>query len=185
MPDFSDTLAKINSLIGPPASLPKNDPINPPERDIAPEPNPEEVKAKASAKAKTKAPTKVDNSALFTKPVELAAPVELVALPFAAIGTLYIDCSPEGIQRGVPERNTQNAFEVYQLAAEKLNKKYGCEDYRFVDYGKGAALFLSAMKEVLSENSFGDLVVNSDSPETKLVLDFLISKSRWVVRGWR
>lgn len=108
-----------------------------------------------------------------------AASVVPEVLPQQAIKTLYVDCVPDG---GLMLRSAV----LFSRAAERLKREGDVDDYRLVDFGKGAPLFIDAVRQELAAvGTPWDVFVDSHTPEGMLCLNALVAMSASVVRGLR
>lgn len=88
---------------------------------------------------------------------------------------LYINCAPVGVTY-VP------FHEIYGDLCESLREAHGVLDYRDIEYGKGAARLVEVAQEYFSKFS-GRVTIDSDLPESRVLLTLLQSMASGVVRG--
>jgi hypothetical protein len=89
--------------------------------------------------------------------------------------TLYVDCMPIGVKVTQASRFIAEA-QACILEEEKV------DDYRLIDFGKGAPSLVAAFLTCFDGS---DLVLNSDTPEGRTLLEPLMGKASLVVRGLR
>lgn len=94
------------------------------------------------------------------------------------IGTLYIDCFPVG-------KDTTPAEELFQTTTYRIQAKHNVPDYRFIDF-KGAGVFAAELAEVVDgAASWGDIFLDSSTPEGAIAKSVLVFRSARVVKGVR
>lgn len=172
--------------------------INPPESKLvaptlpAEEPKPpEEPKAKRTRKKKEEtAPAPVDVAASNGAPKAEAsgttsAPSDpkkeledtIVATTQRTSGfTLYVDCMPIG----KPARTLALFIEKAQ---EKIAEVHGVADYRLISYGQGAPALVQHVVEQIDGSI--DLMLDTRTPEGAVLLEPLMARAAFVVRGLR
>lgn len=173
---------------------PENDmPINPPESALPPPsaPSPaavaeEKPKAKRGRKAKEETPAASPDPAVTCSDEKAQAAAdagvkacEPTAKPNeggSTFGTLYVDCIPIG-------RAAKTLASYIEKAQEGVAKESGVADYRLVDYGKGAPLLVKYVLEQIDGST--DLMLDTRSPEGAVLLEPLIARAAFVVRGLR
>lgn len=175
--------------------------INPPESLLPPAPPIEEKKAKP------KKPTKAEKAAAVTAVIEdnagimkqlaasersagvidglLAVASDLVnagllqiqeppaTIPAPAGFTLYLDCGPEG-------ESITNASEIYAQVNAAIKKELGAADWRLVKY-EGAGRFVAGFCALFDAGSWGDVRLDTRTPEGTLVLESLRARAARVV----
>jgi hypothetical protein len=137
------------------------------------------------------APQEVSRTSLLQRPARPAVPaapvapavrvatpaLEALAPPKAlkVIQVLYIDCGPNG--------PVVDATEVLALAKERLVVQ-GIEDWRYVDFGKGAGLLAKAVGQVLDEGGDDVAFVRLDSGSSEYTATSyeFVARARVVVR---
>ncbi len=104
--------------------------------------------------------------------------IATVPAPAEKTWTLYVDCFPVG------GRTTQ-AESLFTRVHARVLKDSGVEDYRMIDYGKGAGIFVAAMDELMEEHDGSDIFLDTRTPEGSLCLSRLSTKATRVIRGLR
>lgn len=185
--------------------------VNPPESTIAPTPSAPIVETKTEEKPKTtrgrkpKAPEKdplgadvhmhtsngadkaVASGVTVTVPSNVDAKQvvesikkeleETIAATTREGFTLYVDCLPIG-------RAPRTFATFIEKAQTKILETQGVGDYRLIDYGKGAALFLGFVVEQI-EGFQGELFLDTRTPEGAVLLETVSGMATNVVRGLR
>jgi hypothetical protein len=95
------------------------------------------------------------------------------------IGLLLIDALPVGGSAPSAEA------EVFAPCRQAIKNIHGVDDYRMIDYGKGAGLFGAAVVAQLTQSgkTWDVLYVDSRSTDAANVLSVLTSHARQVIRG--
>ena len=97
--------------------------------------------------------------------------------------TLYVDCIPIGRAARVAASLFAKAQERMAVDGPRDAAGQPVPDYRLIDYGKGAPAFVSFVLDQV-DGSF-DIALDTRSPEGALVLEPLMSRASFVVRGFR
>lgn len=97
--------------------------------------------------------------------------------------TLYVDCLPIGRPAKCASRLIAKAQERMLVDGPRDVAGQPVPDYRLVDYGKGAPAFVSFVLDQI-DGSF-DLTLDTRSPEGAVLLEPLMAKAAFVVRGLR
>lgn len=160
--------------------------INPPEADIplpteAPAPAPAEAKTEEKPKRATRKKTEKDplgaDIAMHTKVDEPKAAPAPVPAPAAQTGfTLYVDCIPIG-------KPAKTAALLISKAQERIANELKVPDYRLVDFGKGTPAFVAFVLDQV-DGTF-DIALDTRTPEGAVLLEALMAKASFAVRGFR
>jgi len=106
-----------------------------------------------------------------------------VVEPTNPIGTLYIRCQPlEGDYVGFGSVLEDAEFIIKATPFRDSGEEYYVSDYRFVHYGQGPAVLVSAVQQALSEKRIEHLVVR-DSPEAQICTQHLMMWADRVIVG--
>lgn len=97
--------------------------------------------------------------------------------------TLYVDCIPIGRGAKVAAGLFANAQARMAVDGPRDAAGQPVPDYRLVDYGKGAPAFVSFVLDQV-DGTF-DIALDTRSPEGALLLEPLMSRASFVVRGFR
>jgi hypothetical protein len=151
--------------------------INPPEKDLPPappvsaaktvaEPTPTEApKAKRGRSKKEEAPPAVETAPQVTST--------------RPIGTLYLDCIPL-----TDTTRVAYAEQIFSLVQQEIQKSHNVPDYRLIDF-KGAGVFASKLGELIDQRLFGDVVLDTRTPEGAIAKGVLVFRADRVVQGVR
>lgn len=90
--------------------------------------------------------------------------------------TLYVDCIPIG-------KPAKAAARLIEKAQDRIHKELGVADYRLIDFGKGVPPFIAFVDEQV-DGTF-DLALDTRTPEGAVLLETLMAKAAFVVRGLR
>lgn len=142
-----------------------------------------EDKAAAASVAPDEKPAQVDpvedakSQEKIDKVVEEATRVRRIEAPPAVEGfTLYVDCIPIG-------KPAKAAARLIEKAQDRMLEVHGVPDYRLIDFGKGVPFFISFVDEQV-DGTF-DLALDTRTPEGAVLLETLMAKAAFVVRGLR
>jgi len=97
--------------------------------------------------------------------------------------TLYVDCMPIGRPAKVAAGLIAKAQERMLVDGPPDAAGQPVPDYRLVDYGKGTPAFISFVLDQV-DGTF-DIVLDTRSPEGSVLLEPLMAKAGFVVRGFR
>lgn len=166
--------------------------INPPESALPPAPL--ELEAEGTAEDETEAPAATDAPAPKKrgrpKKVEtieaLATQTSLIAPETKATSsgfTVYINCLPI-----VGGELVQLADDVIAAAKKEIKAKLNIDDYRMLDFGKGAGILCAAFEAqidaAIASGVMPSIAVDTRTPEGALVAQTLAAKSSRVIRGF-
>lgn len=90
--------------------------------------------------------------------------------------TLYVDCFPQG-------RPATVASKIISRAHDEIRSAKGVYDYRSVQYGEGAGMLSTRVAELAASGEYGDVVLDSRTPEGNVCLEALKAKASFVVQG--
>lgn len=110
--------------------------------------------------------------------VQRAEKEETVSAP---IGMLLVNCDAIGNGGRVLTQ-----AEMVRKGNELIRSQSGIEDYRLVDYGKGAGYLALAVKSAIEDGSFGDFAaaaIDTRTPEGQTLFSTLAALSGFVIRG--
>ena len=93
------------------------------------------------------------------------------------IGRLLIDTLPIGQSCYTAE------VEIFAPARAMVKEATGLDDYRLVDFGKGAGLFASAVMNVLENGSWDTVYVDSRSTDAMHAITVLVANAAETFRG--
>lgn len=94
--------------------------------------------------------------------------------------TLYIDCTPQGIDVTPAEdliARAKDAIRNTDFDGKRV------ADYRFLPFGQGPGALLACVLEELSKAKPSHVVLHTYSPEAAIIVADLASKANFVVRG--
>lgn len=159
-------------------------------RGRTPKPQPDPVGADAAAHTDVVASNGADKAeasgAITPEKKELEAAVDALtskgtredAREDAREGfTLYVDCLPMG-------RAPTTFGRFIEKAQTKILETQGVGDYRLVEYGKGAALFIGFVVQEI-DGFQGELFLDTRTPEGAVLLETVSGMAKNVVRGLR
>lgn len=103
--------------------------------------------------------------------------------PSKPISTLYINCAPSS-------KKARPFSSFLALVSDELYKRSGVADYRYIEFGKGAGLLCECADFVVRQaddagTDFGDLEVDTATPEGSVLLYTLMGLADEHVRGYR
>jgi 5,10-methenyltetrahydromethanopterin hydrogenase len=103
--------------------------------------------------------------------------VDMLPAPAPAGFYLFVDCYPLGA-------DVTHAEEIFSRVKERIYETHKVADYRYVQY-TGAAVFQETLQNLVDEGQvYGNVAVNSRTPEGQLSLAILLPAARFpVVRG--
>jgi hypothetical protein len=164
-------------------------PINPPEVALPPAP-PVGAAPAAPPPAPAEPPKRRTRRVAEAAPAPTPAPAPAPAPPVAAeptypsverlkkIGTLFLDCHPVG-------EDYLSAEDLYAVVSEDIAAKHGVPDWRLIDF-KGAGVFASRLALLIDDGAeWGDVVVDTRTPEGAIAKAVLAARAALVVQGAR
>lgn len=174
----------------PPAPVAAPEPVIPPPAPVGQSPDPAVQQAVAEAHAeavadirgerkrgrppgsKNKARQPITHETAPTVPDPDGGPVS------GGIGTLYIDCLPDGEQ---PE----TLGSLIALCNEGIKGTLGHEHYSLAPYGSGPAVLAQTLGMILGAYRYETLFVQSGTPDARNALDTLCANAETIIRGFR
>lgn len=114
---------------------------------------------------------------------EIEDTVKTIAVAGRSGFTLYVDCMPIGRAAKTMASFIASAQERMLVDGPRDAAGQPVPDYRLVDYGKGVPAFVSFVLDQLDGRT--DLVLDTRSPEGAVLLEPLMARASFVVRGIR
>lgn len=108
---------------------------------------------------------------------ELEDTIKATTVDTAAGFTLYVDCLPLG-------RAPRTFSTFIEKAQTKILETQGVGDYRLIDFGKGAPLFIGFVAQEIAGFQ-GELFLDTRTPEGAVLLETVSGMAANVVRGIR
>ena len=166
---FDEMMAEANGIADPvnpppvpfvePEALTKSEPPAAPPAELPPVLDPVKVK-----KTRAKGGVKCDPQPAAEPPAD------------PAIGTLYLDCMP------IHDNEVEWADYIIASARAEISQKMSVEDYRLIDY-KGAGILVAAVEEKIRHIRPTKLILDSRTPEGRLLSGVFSAMAANVVRG--
>jgi hypothetical protein len=152
--------------------------INPPESKLPPAPAVGVVAVAAPAPAPAEATAKRGPGRPRKSPgSEAETPPESPSTQGKPIGTLYLDCYPVGSV-------ATQAEALFLVTQANITKSHNVPDYRLIDF-KGAGIFAATLGEVVDRHAWGDVVLDTRTPEGAIAKSVLVFRAERVVQGLR
>lgn len=181
-PTISKEMVKLpteNSEVAPPDALPSPD-----DQPKVEEPVAVEMKRPRGRPRKTEVAAAVEAIVQEVTRGSPNTPAVSTVLDAAKAGLLTLAPTILFVDGAAVKAKTTPLEPLLRKAAELAAQKGGVEDWRMVEYGKGAGLLLLAFAELWTASApTGLLTINSRTPEAGPVLAWLIERVDTVVKG--
>jgi PD-(D/E)XK nuclease superfamily len=106
-----------------------------------------------------------------------ASPIEVQDAPETFIGTLYLNCMP------LYDNEVEWADYIIASVRAEISQKMGVEDYRLIDFGKGAGILVAAVEDKIRHIRPSKLILDLHNAEGRLLSGPLTAMAEHVVRG--